>query len=155
MAQVSGAHNGVFLVEMQPDVLEMAMMAPIPRSGWDAWRYHIAEKSPAVHPTKHRSVLTEARRHVGLDAQKSNANGEARFGLDVTPQALRLVLLVLSPLLWQAMRSCHGLRLLQKTDLARHDVNRFIHILCLEIMRRVAVAAPERTASRAPFGLPD
>lgn len=29
----------------------------------------MAEKSPRVHPTRHRSVLTEARFHVGLELQ--------------------------------------------------------------------------------------
>lgn len=47
------------------------MMAPVPRSGWKAWRYHMAEKSPSVQPTRHRRVLTPARCHADLDDQKS------------------------------------------------------------------------------------
>ena len=31
------------------------------------------EKSPSVHPTKHRRVLTAARRHVEREAQKPSA----------------------------------------------------------------------------------
>lgn len=31
----------------------------------------MAEKSPAVQPTRHRNVLTVARRHVALDVQKA------------------------------------------------------------------------------------
>jgi hypothetical protein len=54
----------------------MAMMACMPNSGWNAWRYHMAEKSPAVQPTRHRRVLTPARFHVALELQKLRLSAE-------------------------------------------------------------------------------
>lgn len=51
------------------DVLDIAITVPVPISGWNDWRYHMDEKSPRVQPTRHRSVLTPARRHRGLDDQ--------------------------------------------------------------------------------------
>ncbi|CAH0030217.1 unnamed protein product [Clonostachys rhizophaga] len=51
-------------------------MACMPSSGWNAWRYHMAEKSPAVQPTRHRRVLTPARFHVALELQKSRLSVE-------------------------------------------------------------------------------
>ncbi|CAH0056330.1 unnamed protein product [Clonostachys solani] len=51
-------------------------MACMPSSGWNAWRYHMAEKSPTVQPTRHRRVLTPARFHVALELQKSRLSVE-------------------------------------------------------------------------------
>lgn len=56
-------------------------MLSMPTSGWKAWRYHIAEKSPNVQPTKHRRVLTAARRHVGREVQKSDVAMDGALGL--------------------------------------------------------------------------
>lgn len=53
-------------------LLEIPIMALMPRSGWKAWRYHIAEKSPNVQPTRHRRVLTPARLQICLDDQNSS-----------------------------------------------------------------------------------
>lgn len=64
---VCGARNGR---EVFDHVLEMAMMLEMPSSGCAACRYHMAEKSPAVHPTRHRVVLTMALFHTGFDDQK-------------------------------------------------------------------------------------
>ncbi|KAL7621860.1 hypothetical protein AAE478_007360 [Parahypoxylon ruwenzoriense] len=50
-------------------LLATAMIVPTPSSGAYIWRSHIAEKSPLVQPTRHRNVLTAARRHVVADAQ--------------------------------------------------------------------------------------
>ncbi|KAF6826121.1 hypothetical protein CPLU01_09853 [Colletotrichum plurivorum] len=51
--------------------LDIAMTDSTAISGWNDWRYHIAEKSPKVQPTRHRNVLTPARFQVGREAQKS------------------------------------------------------------------------------------
>jgi hypothetical protein len=53
------------------DVLEMAMMVLMPRSAWYAWRYHMAEKSPVVQPSRQRDVLTMALFHTERERQKS------------------------------------------------------------------------------------
>jgi hypothetical protein len=50
-------------------ILERAMMIGNPRSAWNDCRYHIAEKSPAVHPTRQRRVLTPARFQTGVEVQ--------------------------------------------------------------------------------------
>jgi len=68
--------------ERLADELEMAMMPPMAMSGWKAWRYHMAEKSPSVQPTRHLSVLTPARRHVGREAQKADSVTEGVLGLE-------------------------------------------------------------------------
>lgn len=49
----------------------MAMMLDMPMSGWKACRYHMAAKSPVVQPTRHRKVLTPARRHADREDQKA------------------------------------------------------------------------------------
>lgn len=54
----------------------MAMMAPVPSSGWKDWRNHMAEKSPKVQPTRQRVVLRPALRHVEGDDQKSSDVGD-------------------------------------------------------------------------------
>ena len=52
------------------DVLDVPMIICIPRSGWKDWRYHIAEKSPAVQPMRQRNVFRDARFQVGGEDQK-------------------------------------------------------------------------------------
>lgn len=84
----------------QFDILEIPMMALVPISGWKAWRYHMAEKSPSVQPTRHLSVLTPARFHVGLDDQKST---------DVTAGAGVVVLLLLHPAFEDSDSHCRRL----------------------------------------------
>ena len=44
--------------------LERPMVAAIPRSGCCDARYDIIDRSPILHPTRHRDVLMIARRHV-------------------------------------------------------------------------------------------
>lgn len=74
-------------------VLERAMMVDIPRSEWKDCRYHIAEKSPAVHPTRHRRVLTPARFQTGVELQNClEDNGSAAAAL-LAHSALALLLL--------------------------------------------------------------
>ena len=51
-------------------VLDRAMIVDSPRSAWNDCRYHIAEKSPTVQPTRHRRVLIPARFHTGVELQK-------------------------------------------------------------------------------------
>lgn len=58
------------------NALDMPMVGPMPRCGQAAWRYHMAEKSPTVHPTRQRSVLTSARRQTGVDDQKGRVHAE-------------------------------------------------------------------------------
>lgn len=61
---------------MSRPVLEIAMIAPVPRSAWKAWRYHMDEKSPRVQPTKHRNVFTPARLQTAFDPQNRDENTE-------------------------------------------------------------------------------
>lgn len=49
----------------------MAMMVSTPKCEWNACRYHMAEKSPRVQPTRHLKVLTPALRQAEREAQKS------------------------------------------------------------------------------------
>lgn len=52
-------------------VLEIPMIADMPMSAWYACRYHMAEKSPAVQPTRQRRVLIEARFQVVREDQNA------------------------------------------------------------------------------------
>lgn len=51
--------------------------------GWCAVRYHIAERSPALQPTKQRNVFTEALRQVCRQVHVDQLKGERRFGWPV------------------------------------------------------------------------
>lgn len=68
------------------------MMVPMPIVGYESWRYHIAEKSPAVQPTRHRSVLMAARFHSMREAQKLGAiadeGGVVALGHDLVDPSL-------------------------------------------------------------------
>jgi hypothetical protein len=106
----------------------------------------MAEKSPAVHPTRQRNVLTEARRQVALDVQNWNSSGE------LTAMSLAHFFSVSLPwgLFWQASRMCgdDGVRL-RRTNAAwsicawsvRHGDKRLMDAACLEIMIAVAAGA--------------
>lgn len=50
-------------------ILDRAMVVDNPRSAWNDCRYHMAEKSPTVQPTRHRSVLIPALFHTGVELQ--------------------------------------------------------------------------------------
>jgi hypothetical protein len=84
-------------------VLEIAMIVCMPRSVWKAWRYHIAEKSPIVQPTRQRRVLIAARFQIGLDDQNCDEVGggtvdlllQAGFGLFLVHSSLRCVMRML------------------------------------------------------------
>lgn len=61
---------------MSRPILDIAMIAPIPRSGWKAWRAHMHPKSPSEHPIKHRRVFIPARFQTARDPQNCNENTE-------------------------------------------------------------------------------
>lgn len=113
---------------MKMNVLEIAMIVPIPRLGCVACKYHMAEKSPVVQPTKHRIVLTEALCHVDFDDQ--NPKDSIEPSLDSPWQLFFLSL----TLFWHTVRSCNGMvpRMTVGTRLARHCENCLVNIEYLE-----------------------
>ncbi|KAF6798789.1 hypothetical protein CSOJ01_12630 [Colletotrichum sojae] len=69
--QQEGGYNDERVESLEIYSLDIAMTDSTAISEWNDWRYHMAEKSPRVQPTRHRNVLTAARFHVGREAQKS------------------------------------------------------------------------------------
>jgi hypothetical protein len=58
-------------------LLDKAMIVPIPNSGAYVCNVHSAEKSPTVHPTRHRSVLIPALFHVPRQFQKAHSDSNS------------------------------------------------------------------------------
>ena len=61
--------------------LEKAMIVPMPKFGAYVCKVHRAEKSPVVHPTRHRKVLTPALFHVPRQDQKALSDSDSLFFL--------------------------------------------------------------------------
>jgi hypothetical protein len=55
----------------------------MPSSGWAACKYHMAEKSPTVQPTRQRKVLIIARFHTGTEDQKPTVAADTCWLLQV------------------------------------------------------------------------
>jgi len=53
-----------------PAAIDTAMIVPTPSSGYTVCSVHMAEKSPAVQPARHRKVLSEARLQADCRLQK-------------------------------------------------------------------------------------
>lgn len=69
------------------------MMVDIPRSAWKDCRYHMAEKSPAVHPTRHRRVLIPARFQTGVELQNCVEDNDSAAAALLGHSGLALLLL--------------------------------------------------------------
>ena len=74
-------------------VLDRAMMVGTPRSAWNDCRYHIAERSPAVQPTRHRSVLIPARFQTGVELQNCAEDSDSAAAALLGQSVLGMLLL--------------------------------------------------------------
>lgn len=74
-------------------LLDRAIIVDTPSSPWNDCRYHMAEKSPTVQPTRHLKVLTPARLHTNEEFQNCvDDNGKADVALLLHDVSILLLL---------------------------------------------------------------
>lgn len=93
MPDATSTYQRLYHSMFNAHVLDRAMIGDIPRSAWKDCRYHIAEKSPAVHPTRHRRVLTPARFQTGVELQNCVEDNDDAAAALLAHSVLALLLL--------------------------------------------------------------